>query len=327
MATPGCDYLSICDLHVRDFDGDGIDSGGARVMECCDVHVDHCAQGIVVRNTGLLDCCHVERCSSHGIAWVKSAGSSCVFVCDDGECRQCGGHGIAMFCDCSQGDCTFCVCDCDCVSNGQDGIHLDCVAPGGSAGASCTGSLSDCRCVSNSGFGSRASTAGSPRCVMQVADCCNNSNALGGMRCFSLTCDVMDVTCCDNGGHGLWLDACSGSSCECCVTCRNGVANGSSGVFISKGTRNSVCECSSHSNGAHGVCLDQQCVSVCVTECDCSGNLTSGFTLQSPSCSALWNTASGSPQNFAVNPSAPVAVITGADITTSTNPHCNYSFT
>jgi hypothetical protein len=324
VQSAGLDYLEIDDGYIRDMSGDGIDSGNARCMECHDLHVDHCAQGIVVRNSGIVEACVVERCTSHGVCWQKSSTTACTFVCDDCDIRACGGHGVCMTGDWAQGSSSFCVCDCDCVGNTQDGLRLDCVSSG-SSGASCTGSISDCRCVSNGAFGIRTSVAGAPgssgaRCKIQVCDssCCDN--ALGGMRCFSLHCDVMDMVCSDNGGVGLSLDTCKGS-CECCVCCRNA----SDGVLLTACPQMSVSECACHSNTGRGLCADGSCAACTITECDCSSNGT-GFSIQSATCCCLWNTATSNGQNFAVVPTCPIAIVSGGELTTNSNPHSNYSF-
>jgi hypothetical protein len=324
VQSAGLDYLEIHDGYVRNMSGDGIDSGNARCMECFDLHVDHCAQGIVVRNSGIVEACVVERCTSHGVCWQKSSTTACTFVCDDNDVRACGGHGVCMTGDWAQGSSSFCVCDCDCVGNGQDGVRLDCVSSGG-AGASCTGSVYDCRCLSNGGHGFRASTASSAgsvgaRCVIQVSDCCCNSNTLGGMRCFSLHCDCMDCVCSDNGGIGMSLDTCTGS-CECCVCCRNAT----DGLLMTACPRMSVSECACHSNTGRGLCADGSCVAVCVTECDCSSNGT-GFSVQSASCACLWNTATGNGNNYSVAQGCPIVIVSGGEMATNTSPHCCYSF-
>src|SRR6185295_12874515 len=124
VETAGLAYLEVSDGFIRDLGGDAVDSGGTRVVECFDLHIDNCNQGFVIRNSGMVDSCHVERCVSHGCAWLKGlSSSSCCFVCDDSEFRSCGGHGVCMVGDWSQGDATFCVCDCDCLSNTLDGVH------------------------------------------------------------------------------------------------------------------------------------------------------------------------------------------------------------
>jgi hypothetical protein len=324
VQSAGLDYLEVHDGYIRDMAGDGIDSGNARCMECHDLHIDRCATGMVVRNSGVVEACVVERCSSHGVCWQKSSTTACVFVCDDCDMRSCGGHGLCMTGDWAQGDSTFCVCDCDCVGNGQDGVRLDCVSSGSSS-ASCTGSIYDCRCLSNGGHGTRASTASSAgalgaRCAVQISDCSCNSNTLGGMRCFGLACDVMDCVCSDNGGHGLSLDSCTGS-CECCVACRNT----GDGIYCVSVTRFSVSECSAHGNSVRGLCVDGTCSAMSITECDCSGNPT-GFSIQSSSCACLWNTAVSNGTNYSVSPTCPIAIVSGGDLTTNTNPHSNYSF-
>jgi hypothetical protein len=324
VQSQALDYLEVHDGYIRDMGGDGIDSGSTRCLECHDLHVDNCAQGIIVRNSGVVEACVVERCSSHGVCWQKSSTVACTFVCDDCDLRTCGGHGVYMTGDWSQGDSSFCVCDCDCVGNTLDGVHMDCISSGG-AGASCTGSLYDCRCLSNGGHGVRVSNASSAgtagaRCVIQVSDCCCNSNTIGGMRCFSLHCDVMDCVCSDNGGIGLSLDTCTGSA-ECCVCCRNAT----DGLLMSSCPRVSVSECACHSNSGRGLCADGSCVAVSITECDCSSNGT-GFSIQCASCACLWNTATGNGSNFSVSSACPIVIVSGQDLSTNTCPHGNYSF-
>src|SRR2546421_584299 len=44
-ATPGPDYVEVCDGYIRDMNGDGFDGGGARMVELDDLHIDHCATG------------------------------------------------------------------------------------------------------------------------------------------------------------------------------------------------------------------------------------------------------------------------------------------
>jgi Right handed beta helix region len=323
-ATPGCDYLDISDMHISSMSGDAIDSGGARCMECYDLHIDSCANGIIARCSALIEACHVERCSACGILWQKTATDPTIFVCDDCECRACGQHGLSVVGDWSAGDSTICVSDCDCVGNQQDGMRMVFVAGSSGTASSVACSVSDCRCMSNGGHGGRHSNVGSQgaagaRVTMQIADCVCSNNAIGGMRCFGMSVDMMDCACSDNGGHGVSLDTCTGS-CECCACCRNGGA----GLSLSSCVRCSVSECATHSNTAQGVLCDSSCSSVCVTECDSSGN-ANGFTIQSSSCSCLWNTASSNGQNYAFDPASRMVVVSADELATNTCPHCNYS--
>src|SRR5205085_725870 len=184
--TPGPDYLEVSDGFVADFDGDGIDSGGARVLDCFDLHIDRCARGIVVRTSGIVEACHIERCTADGLAWLKSATEPNVFIADECEFRACGRHGLAMLGDWSQGDSTVSITDCDAIGNTQDGIHLTAVVSSQGSGKLCM-SVNDCRCASNGGFGKRMSTISSPglaalQCAVQMEDCVCTGNGLGGIR-------------------------------------------------------------------------------------------------------------------------------------------------
>src|SRR5262249_41757895 len=84
VAVPGTDYPEISDATLADLDGDGIDGGGARVLDCFDLHIDHCGRGIVARNSAVIEACHVERCATDGLAWIKpSTTDTTTFLVDE----------------------------------------------------------------------------------------------------------------------------------------------------------------------------------------------------------------------------------------------------
>ena len=82
-ATPGPDYLEVCDGYIRTMTGDGIDGGGARVLDCFDLHIDSCNRGIVVHASGFVEACHVERCAADGVTWAKASTDRTCFAADE----------------------------------------------------------------------------------------------------------------------------------------------------------------------------------------------------------------------------------------------------
>lgn len=322
-STPGPDYIEISDGWVANFTGDGIDSGGARMIECYDLHINHCARGIVVRTSGIVESCSVERCTSDGIAWARAAVTEpTVFLVDDCDCRACGQHGIAITGDWSSGDSTFSITACDCVGNAGDGIHFLAMAQG--AGGTVGGAMCDCTCARNAGHGTRGSNASAAgttgaRCSLQLDSLVCAGNGVSGMRLFNLHADVMDCDCCDNASDGIVLDTCNGSA-DGCTTSRNTAV----GLHLTGPSRISVCDCSSISNRMEGIALDAACSGCAVTECDSQGN-GGGYRIDNPANLLLWNTASGNSANYVLSPAMPVVVVNATDIPTNTSPHANYS--
>jgi hypothetical protein len=324
VATPGCDYLEVSDGHIQNFTGDGIDSGGARVLDCFDLNIDNCGRGIIARGSCVIEACHITRCVSHGISWEPTNIVSGVCAVDECEFRSCGGHGLNVAGDWSTGTATLCISDCDCVGNMQDGIRLTIVSSGGGAGG-LAGSICDCRCSANGGFGHRGSVAGSAgtagaRCSLQIEDCICTNNALGGMRLFALRCDLMDCECSDNLGHGIMLDTVAGSVDGCTAS-----GNAGAGLCLQAVRHASVCDCAAHSNSGPGILADPACTGLSITECDCHHN-SSGFQIDGQNNLLVWNTASGNGVNYAVGAATPIVVITPAQMPANTNPHANYSF-
>lgn len=323
-ATPGPDYVEIFDGYIRDMDGDGIDGGGCRILEIEDLHIDHCATAAIVYLSGIIRCCAFTRCTLDGARWNKLASQQatmCVF--EDCDCRACGRYGLSVLGDWSSGDGTLCIADCDCIGNGQDGIHLTLVSQT-QGGASLAASVQDCRCASNGGFGHRASTASlggtrGVRCSMQMDSVVCSDNTLGGVRLFAMHADLMDCDCCDNGGDGFMLDTIDGSA-DGLTASRNTGA----GVHLQGATRCSVCDCAMHSNAAEGLHADLACSGLSITECDAQGNAV-GFRVESPSNLLLWNTAGANGANYDVSVPMPVVIIDPSQLATNTNPHANYS--
>lgn len=323
VSSPGLSCLEVSDGYFRDLDGDGIDGGSCRLLDCYDLHMDRCARGIVVRTSGIIECCHVERCATDGICWQKVSPEACVFCVDECECRLCGRHGICIQGDWTVGDSTCCVSDCDCSGNTQDGLRVT-VVSSGQGGACFTGTVCDCRFVSNGGFGSRNSTANQGgatggRCAMQIEDCTCSGNGLGGMRCFAMCVDVMDCVCCDNNGDGLVMDSCRGSA-DGCVCSRNTGA----GMRCQGACRCACCDCSCCSNGAQGMCCDAGSSGVSVTECDSQGNQV-GYSMDGQHHTFLWNCACDNGQNYQLSSTVPAVIVSAGELSTNTCPHASYS--
>jgi hypothetical protein len=322
--TPGPAYLEVFDGYIRDFDQRGIDGGGARMLECDDLYVFHCGTGIVARASATIHYCTIDVCIDDGL-WFDRAPSTnpTQITVDDCECRACGGHGIRVQGDWSTGAGSCVITDTDCLSNGGDGIHFTIVSSS-SSGATVSALIDDCRCSSNGGFGHRASNAFSPgsvgarfTCAIDGLDCAKN--ALGGLRCFNCHIDVIDCDCSDNDGDGFMLDTVTGSL-DRCTASRNGFA----GVHAIGACRCCVSDCACHANSGDGLNADLGCSGLSITECDCQAN-TAGFRIQSGGNSLLWNTAAANGSNFVVSAALPIAVISGGELTTSCNPHANYS--
>ena len=322
--TPGPDCLEVFDGWIRDFDRDGIDGGGARMIECDDVYFDRCRNAVVAHLSATIHYCVALRCTEDGFVCDRAPVPNAIqFTVDDCECRACGGSGVSVRGDWSTGAGSCVITDTDCVGNTGDGIRFSIVSSS-SSGATVSALIDDCRCASNGGFGHRASTARSPgstgaafTCSLDGVDCA--SNGLGGMRCFGCHVDIIDCDCSDNIGDGFMLDTVTGSLDRCTAS-----HNTMAGVHVLGACRCCVSDTACHSNAADGVHTDLGCTGVSITECDCQAN-PNGFRIQTDGNSLFWNTATGNGANFAVSPTLAIVVVTATDLATSCNPHANYS--
>jgi hypothetical protein len=315
----------VYDGYIRDIDGDGVDGGTARVLECYDLHIDHVTRGIVASGSLVVEACHVERCSSHGIEHSMSSSGTSVSFVDETECRACAGHGITVHGDLTvTGGLSCSVTDVDATDNGGDGVSLEFLgSQAGLPSSLVRASVHEVRAASNAGAGLRlvlvSGSMGDSSVVAQCEDLVCSGNALG-VHVSHVTADLIDCVSSRNGGDGFLLVEMTGSVEACVATHNLG-----DGVHVTgSSSRVSVSESSSQSNGAAGIHLDSGVTLTGVQDNDVANDAV-GVRVQSPGNLLVRNTALGNGTDYDVHPSNPVVIVPLSGLASSTNPHANYS--
>ncbi len=284
-----CRYVEVYDGYISDFDGDGIDSGEAEMLDLDDLHISRCQAGVYCRKNGSIVSCNFRSCSSHGFVWDSKPdlpGTSASRFCevDDCEFMECGGHG-ALFSvtDMSPTSSAVCsMCDCDCVGNNLDGVSVS-VAATGSNPPSLSCQIESTCATGNKRFGIDGEAPVSPlgisgRLVIECCDCVCTSNSSHGMSLSGAQVSLEDIDCIDNGGSGLVCDTVTGSI-ECCQ-CSSNVLHG----MVATNVQGAIEEVDCRRNGADGmVCAT---LTGSVEDCEFSHNTGAGlrYTADSSIC-------------------------------------------
>jgi hypothetical protein len=323
-APGGCAYVEIFDGYIRDFDGDGIDGGTARVLECNDLHLNRLGGGITVHGDLVVEGCLIENCAQDGILWDRLAASSSICIVDDSECRACGHNGITVSGDWTTGAGTLSLTDFDAIGNLADGISIDVQGsqPGLPAGQ-LTCRIQAVRATVNTGArGLHARASGGASLVMQCEDLlCNGNNV--GIDIQEVSVDLIDCVSSHNLGDGMRLDGCTGTV-EACSALHNG-GNGVHLVQVSVLAKMTVVFTRASDNTGSGIYLDNGVTLAMLDDNVANQNGAAGIRCASGQNLLLRNCAQGNGLDYDVPGGMSVVIVPQAQLAINQNPHANYS--